>query len=245
MWIWWLWWQSNTIHSAQHFLVAIASPSVEKLCRAIVTIVRSYYYFAELLLQLLCGATYTFTTIVQSFYYCAEPLLLPLCRASTLVQSFYYYSCAGREGTVSPIISRWRRIATTDQKQLKTMKTQQCYWQQCNVYGEKNIAPSKNVCYTLCSTFTFSLWASHQTRLALLLEDCRGKICHCRHCRRQCKFFCQWCKFLQKHSFFCLSLKWKPWLSNSKFAISGSFQPGLSVPKVMFLVPENKKRDKF
>ena len=121
MWIWWLWWQSNTIHSTQHFLVAIASPSVEKLCRAIATIVRSYYYFAELLLQLLCGATYTFTTIVQSFYYCAEPLLLPLCRASTLVQSFYYYSCAGREGTVSPIISRWRRIATTDQKQLKTI----------------------------------------------------------------------------------------------------------------------------
>ena len=36
----------------------------------------------------------------------------------------------------------------------------------------------------------------------------RGEICHCRHCRRQCKIFCQWCKFLQKRSCFVfLSLK--------------------------------------
>ena len=125
MWIWWLWWQSNTIHSTQHFLVAIASPSVEKLCRAIVTIVRSYYYFAELLLQLLCGATYTFTTIVQSFYYCAEPLLLPLCRASTttLVQSARA-RCPqlflADEGLPRQIKSNWRQWTT-----------QQCYWQQC------------------------------------------------------------------------------------------------------------------
>ena len=50
------------------------------------------------------------TTIVQSFFYysCAKLLLLLLCRASTttVVQSFYFYSCAEREGTVSPIISR-------------------------------------------------------------------------------------------------------------------------------------------
>ena len=32
----------------------------------------------------------------------------------------------------------------------------------------------------------------------------RSEICHCRHCRWQCKNFCQWCKFLQKHSFFCV-----------------------------------------
>ena len=37
----------------------------------------------------------------------------------------------------------------------------------------------------------------------------------------------------------------KPWLSNSKFGISGSFWPILSVPKIMFLVPENEKRNKF
>ena len=76
------------------------------------------------LLPLLCGATTT-NTILQSYFcnYCAELLMLSLllCRASTTVQSFYYYYCAEREGTVSPIISRWRRIATTDQKQLKTM----------------------------------------------------------------------------------------------------------------------------
>ena len=128
MWIWWLWWQSNTIHSTQHFLVATASPSVETLCRDIATIVRSYYYqyyFAGLL-PLLSGATTT-NTILQSYVYnhCAELLilLLLLCGASTttIVLSFYFYSCAEREGTVSPIISRWRRIATTDQKQLKTM----------------------------------------------------------------------------------------------------------------------------
>ena len=37
----------------------------------------------------------------------------------------------------------------------------------------------------------------------------------------------------------------KPWFSNSKFGISGSFWPILSVPKIMFLVPENEKRNKF
>ena len=37
----------------------------------------------------------------------------------------------------------------------------------------------------------------------------------------------------------------KPWFSNSKFAISGLFFPILSAPKIMFPVPENKKRDKF
>ena len=37
----------------------------------------------------------------------------------------------------------------------------------------------------------------------------------------------------------------KSWLSNSKFGISGSFWPILSVPKIMFLVPENEKRNKF
>ena len=30
---------------------------------------------------------------------------------------------------------------------------------------------------------------------------CRGEICHCRHCRRLCKFFIQRCKFLHFHSF--------------------------------------------
>ena len=37
----------------------------------------------------------------------------------------------------------------------------------------------------------------------------------------------------------------KPWFSNSKSAISGFFFPILSAPKIMFPVPENKKRDKF
>ena len=37
----------------------------------------------------------------------------------------------------------------------------------------------------------------------------------------------------------------KPWLSNSKFGISGSFWPILSGPKIMFLVPENEERNKF
>ena len=37
----------------------------------------------------------------------------------------------------------------------------------------------------------------------------------------------------------------KLWLSNSKFGISGSFWPILSVPKIMFLVPENEKRKQF
>ena len=37
----------------------------------------------------------------------------------------------------------------------------------------------------------------------------------------------------------------KPWFSNSKFAISVLFWLILSVPKIMLLVPENKKRDKF
>ena len=37
----------------------------------------------------------------------------------------------------------------------------------------------------------------------------------------------------------------KPRVSNSKFGISGSFWPILSVPKIMFLVPENEKRNKF
>ena len=37
----------------------------------------------------------------------------------------------------------------------------------------------------------------------------------------------------------------KPWPSNSKFGISGSILPILSVPKTMFLVPENEKRNKF
>lgn len=142
MWIWWLWWQSNTIHSTQHFLVAIASPSVERLCRAIATIVRSYYYqyyFAELLLQLLCGATYTFTivhilllciasitTIVHYYYSCAELLLLlRLYRASTstLVQSARA-RCPqlflADEGLPRQIKSNWRQWTT-----------QQCYWQQC------------------------------------------------------------------------------------------------------------------
>ena len=35
------------------------------------------------------------------------------------------------------------------------------------------------------------------------------------------------------------------WFSNSKFVISGLFFPILSAPKIMFPVPENKKRDKF
>ena len=38
--------------------------------------------------------------------------------------------------------------------------------------------------------------------LSIILHIYSGEICHCRHCRRQCKIFCQWCKFLQKHSFF-------------------------------------------
>ena len=129
MWIWWLWWQSNTIHSTQHFLVAIAGPSVERLCRAIATIVRSYYYqyyFAELLLQLLCGATYTFTTILHSFYYyyCAKLLPPLLCRASTTTLA---QSARARcpqlfladEGLPRQIKSNWRQWTT-----------QQCYWQQ-------------------------------------------------------------------------------------------------------------------
>ena len=37
----------------------------------------------------------------------------------------------------------------------------------------------------------------------------------------------------------------KPWFSNSKFGISRSFWPILSVPKIMFLEPENEKRNKF
>ena len=37
----------------------------------------------------------------------------------------------------------------------------------------------------------------------------------------------------------------KPWFSNSKFGISGSFWPILSVPKIMLLVPENEKQYKF
>ena len=37
----------------------------------------------------------------------------------------------------------------------------------------------------------------------------------------------------------------KPWLSNSKFGISGSFWPILSVPKIMFLLPENEMQNKF
>ena len=37
----------------------------------------------------------------------------------------------------------------------------------------------------------------------------------------------------------------KLWFSNSKFGISGSFWPILSVPKIMLLVPENEKRYKF
>ena len=34
-------------------------------------------------------------------------------------------------------------------------------------------------------------------------------------------------------------------ISNTKFTIPEIFWPILSVPKIMFLVPENKKRDKF
>ena len=37
----------------------------------------------------------------------------------------------------------------------------------------------------------------------------------------------------------------KPWLSNSKFGISGLFWPILSVPKVMFLVPKMKSETSF
>ena len=37
----------------------------------------------------------------------------------------------------------------------------------------------------------------------------------------------------------------KPWFSNSKFGISRPFWLILSVPKIMFLVPENEKRNKF
>ena len=35
----------------------------------------------------------------------------------------------------------------------------------------------------------------------------RGGICQCRHCRRQCKFCCQWIRFLQKQR--DLQYKWK------------------------------------
>ena len=37
----------------------------------------------------------------------------------------------------------------------------------------------------------------------------------------------------------------KLWFSNSKFGISKSFWPILSVPKIMLPVPENEKRNKF
>ena len=137
MWIWWLWWQSNTIHSTQHFLVAIASPSVERLCRAIATIVRSYYYqyyFAGLLLQLLCGATYTSTTIIRSFYYydCVEILLLLLCRARGHGVPNYFSLTKDCHD---------RSKATEDNEQLNNVTGN-------NVYGKKTITPSKNVCYT-------------------------------------------------------------------------------------------------
>ena len=37
----------------------------------------------------------------------------------------------------------------------------------------------------------------------------------------------------------------KPWFSNSKFGISGSFWPILTAPKIMLLVPKNEKQYKF
>ena len=125
MWIWWLWWQSNTIHSTQHFLVAIASPSVEKLCRAIVPIVRSYYYFAELLLQLLCGATLYYLLLCRV-------LLLLLCRARGHGVPNYFSLTKDCHD---------RSKATEDNEQLNNVTGN-------NVYGKKTITPSNNVCYT-------------------------------------------------------------------------------------------------
>ena len=155
MWIWWLWWQSNTIHSTQHFLVAIAGPSVERLCRAIATIVRSYYtannivqsyscnYCAGLLILLLLLCRASSTTLVQSYYYyyCAELLRLLLCRAST---STLALSARARcpqlfladEGLPRQIKSNWRQWTT-----------QQCYWQQC-LWKENHRALQECLLYT-------------------------------------------------------------------------------------------------
>ena len=51
-----------------------------------------------------------------------------------------------------------------------------------------------------------------------------------------CPSLCGWKEkwFLRKTRF-----------SNVKFAISGSFWPILSLPKIIFLEPQNKRRDKF
>ena len=122
--------------------MAIASPSVGRLCRAIATIVRSYYYqyyFAELLPQLLCGATYTFTTILHSFYYyyCAKllPPLLYRTYTTTIVQSFYYRRARGHGVPNYFSLTKDchdRSKATEDNEQLNNVTGN-------NVYGEKNI----------------------------------------------------------------------------------------------------------
>ena len=58
-----------------------------------------------------------------------------------------------------------------------------------NIYSFWNIGHS-------VSTDCFKFLCKKLTRFKQ--HPLRGEICHCRHCQRRCKIFCQQCKFLDK-----------------------------------------------
>ena len=79
-----------------------------------------------------------------------------------------------------------------------------------NFWLAYSLKPPKSILNFNCINTTWkTIHFEHQTIFGIWQKNPRPRddICQWRHCQRQCKFFCQRCKFLQKQR--DLQYKWK------------------------------------